>query len=805
MKAARAAWLARWWPRRLSSRIVALFLGLLLLVQLAGFAVVRASIDANARALLAQDLAVGERIWARLLAQRAGKLALGASVLAADYGFRAAAASGDEDTLRSALDNHGARIGATVTAMLKSDLSLRAVGEGTERGAVDALPPLAARLAELGSTLALVDGRPYQLVMVPMKAPVLVGYVVMGFPLDAALVEDMHAVSGLHVAVLVDGAAGGSRLALSTLPEALGAELRAAHPAGDQLALGDQPHVLRQIGDPAAAGAGMHLRTVLLRSLADAVAPYRELQATLAVLTLAGLLMASAASIVTARRVTTPLRSLVRASERLSRGQYDQPLQHDGRNDDDEIGELARSFDHMRVSIAKQQAEIRQLAYWDPLTGLPNRAQFGDAVREALEMAQDTALPVSVVMLDLDRFKHVNDVLGYAFGDRLLQGVAQRLAAQDLRPDEMVARLSGDEFALLLPGRDAAGALRLAECLADAFLLPLTLDDHTVDVTAAFGVACWPQHAGDAETLISRAEVAMYSAKRKTAAALVYDAANDVGSALTLSLLSELRRALEQDELRLFLQPKVALVGPQAGRIVGAEALVRWMHPTRGMVPPMHFIPFAEQTGFVRQLTMWMLEATAKQWPELEALGLQRVSVNLSTRDLMDQELPAKLQRLLKRHPMPPQALCLEITESAIMDEPQRAEATLNQLSAIGFKLSIDDFGTGYSSLAYLKRLPVDELKIDRSFVMAMETDEDDAKIVRSTVDLAHNLGLSVVAEGVETGAAMARLAGLHCDEAQGYHMSRPIPAAEMAAFALAWADRQAAADAADQEKSAIA
>ena len=798
--------LSRWGPRRLSSRIVALFLGLLLLVQLAGFAVVRASIDANARALLAQDLVIGERIWARLLAQRAGKLTLGASVLAADYGFRDAAASGDLDTLRSALDNHGARIGATVTAMLSSDLSLRAVGEGTDPGAVDALRPLAGKLVDQGSALALVDGQPYQLVMVPMKAPVLVGYVVMGFPLDTALVDDMHAVSGLQVAVLVEGAAEGARLVLSTLPAALGSELRDARVAGDQVQLGGQTQVLRQI-DQTGAASGARLRTVLLRSLADAVAPYRELQATLAVLTLAGLLMASAAAIFTARRVTTPLRSLVRASERLSRGQYDQPMLHTGRDGDDEIGELARSFDHMRVSIAKQQADIRQLAYWDPLTGLPNRAQFGDAVREALELAADSGRPVSVVMLDLDRFKHVNDVLGYAFGDRLLQGVGKRLASQDLQPNEMVARLSGDEFALLLPGRDAADALRLAECLADAFLLPLTLDDHTVDVTAAFGVACWPLHAGDAETLISRAEVAMYSAKRKTAAALVYDASIDAGSALTLSLLSELRRALEQDELRLFLQPKVALVGPQAGKIVGAEALVRWMHPTRGMVPPMHFIPFAEQTGFVRQLTMWMLEATAKQWPELEALGLQRVSVNLSTRDLMDAELPTKLQRLLQRYPMPPQALCLEITESAIMDEPQRAEATLNQLSAAGFKLSIDDFGTGYSSLAYLKRLPVDELKIDRSFVMAMEKDEDDAKIVRSTVDLAHNLGLSVVAEGVETEGALARLAGLNCDEAQGYHMSRPIPAAEMASFALSWAARRQQVDAADdaQENSAIA
>jgi diguanylate cyclase (GGDEF)-like protein len=792
---------ARWWPRRLSSRIVALFLGLLLLVQLAGFAVVRASINHNARALLAQDLVVGERIWARILAQRAGKLTLGASVLAADYGFRDAAASGDLETLQSALANHGARIGATVTAMLAGDLSLRALGEGTERGAFDALRPLAARLAEQGSALALLDGQPYQLVMVPMKAPLLVGYVVMGFPLDMALVDDMHAVSGLQVAVLVQGAAEGPRLVLSTLPAALGAELRTATPQGDGVELAGQPHVQRAIDLLAGSGRGGQLRTVLLRSLEDAVAPYRELQATLAVLTLAGLLLAGAASIVTARRVTTPLRSLVGASERLARGDYDQPLGHMER--EDEIGELARSFDHMRASIGSQQAEIRQLAYWDALTGLPNRAQFRDAVRAAVAAASaitGTGRPVAVVLLDLDRFKHVNDVLGYAFGDRLLQGVAQRLQAQGLRDGEVVARLSGDEFALLLPGRDAEAALRLAECMADAFQVPLTLDDHTVDVTAAFGIACWPQHAGDAEALISRAEVAMYGAKRKTTAALVYDANLDAGSSLTLSLLSELRRALERDELRLFLQPKVALVGPRAGRMVGAEALVRWQHPTRGMVPPMQFIPFAEQTGFVRQLTMWMLEATARAWPELEALGLQRVSVNLSTRDLMDQELPAKLQRLLQRFPMPPQALCLEITESAIMDEPQRAEATLNQLSAAGYKLSIDDFGTGYSSLAYLKRLPVDELKIDRSFVMAMEKDEQDAKIVRSTIDLAHNLGLTVVAEGVETAGAMARLAALNCDEAQGYHMSRPIPAHEMSTFALAWAARQQ-----DQENAAIA
>ncbi len=778
--------LAIFLPRRLSSRIVALFLGMLLVVQLAGFAVVHWSIDHNARLLLSEDLAVGERIWMRLLSQRAQKLTLGASVLAADYGFRAAAASGDGETLRSALANHGARIGATVTAMLGSDLSLRALGETTDRAAIEALRPLAQRLAEQGTALALIGEQPYQVVMVPMKAPLLVGYIVMGFALDSALVDDMHAVSGLQAAVLVSQG-GAERVVLSTLPGAAALGSMAPREASDVVVIDDVKHVFRSVPLLGAPGeAGGSLRTVLLRSVDEAVAPYRQLQATLAALTLGGLLMAGAASIVTARRVTTPLRSLVQATERLGRGEYGQALEHTARRD--EIGELARSFDQMRTSIATHQTAIRELAYWDRLTGLPNRAHFRDALRSAIDAeAAGQHRPVAVVMLNLDRFKHVNDVLGYAFGDRLLRGVAERLKGQIVREGDLVARLSGDQFALLLPGSDARAALAVAERVADAFQVPMTLDDHTVDVAAGFGVACWPVHATDADTLISRAEVAMYTAKRKSGAAQVYDPSIDAGSARSLSLLTELRAALENEELRLFLQPKIAL---DSGRFVGAEALVRWQHPTRGMVPPMEFIPFAEQTGFVRQLTLWMVEATARQWAMLSALGLKGVSVNLSTRDLLDQELPAKIERILQRYGMPAPCMCLEITESAIMEEPQRAEATLNTLSQAGFKLSIDDFGTGYSSLAYLKRLPVDELKIDRSFVMAMQTDESDAKIVRSTIDLAHNLGLTVVAEGVENAVILQRLADLECDQAQGYFMCRPLPAAEMGAFATRWSDR---------------
>ena len=358
-----------------------------------------------------------------------------------------------------------------------------------------------------------------------------------------------------------------------------------------------------------------------------------------------------------------------------------------------------------------------------------------------------------------------------------------------LRGHDLVARLAGDTFGVLLCDGDAALAQSVARRVARAFDQPLALEEHKVDLGAGIGMACWPQHAADADTLLNRAEVALLAAKRRAAGPLLYDTALDAGSAQTLALLSELRRAVEGGELRLYLQPKLAL---DDGHVVGAEALVRWQHPQRGLVTPLQFIPFAEQTGFIRVLTMWVFEEAARLWLDLQVKGaMLKLSVNLSTRDLLDPELPAKFDALLIKHRVPAEVFCLEITERAIMDDPQRARATLNRLSAMGFRLSIDDFGTGYSSLAYLKRLPVDELKIDKSFVMGMETDLDDATIVRAAIELAHNLGLSVVAEGVENAKTWDLLRELRCDLAQGYHMGRPMPASEFRKWSAMWIERR--------------
>ena len=785
-----------WWPDRwgLSSRIVALSLLLLLVVQAAVFSVVRIGIDQSARRQVGQELEVGERVWRRLVDQNAQKLGQGASVLAADFGFRSAVSSGDIETIRSALENNGERIGATVTALLDTSLALQAVGESQDQAA---LAPVLRELVGLlsrqaqGGQIALVRGLPYQFVLVPMKAPVLVGWVLMGFPVSQKLVDDMRALSDMHLALISQVPGSASRIVASTLtPETLQV-LQSIVGDVTELPAGDDLLIARSV--KLDAGMNGSVRTLLLRSVNDVVAPFRQAQVALAWITALGFVLFGIGSVFAARRVTTPLRALVGATLRLGQGQYDTPMEHTDRRD--EIGGLAKAFDAMRINIGAQQAEIRKLAYWDRLTGLPNRARFHEAVQREIDsqgaVSEMGKGNLAVVMLDIDRFKLVNDLLGYSFGDQLLTAVAKRLTQQHLRTGDMVARLGGDEFAVMLVNSDGPSAMAVAQRIAKSFELPLAFDDQTVDLSASIGIACWPAHADDADTLLSRAEVAMYAAKSKTTVMQLYDPALDSSSAQTLSLLSELRHAVDHGELRLFLQPKLALAD---ARVVAAEALVRWQHPQRGLVPPLEFIPFAEQTGFVRQLTLWMFEEAARLWRGLQSDGTPvRIAINLSTRDLLDLDFPARLDAILVRHDVQADAFCLEITESAIMDDPQRAESTLNRLSERGFKLSIDDFGTGYSSLAYLKRLPVDELKIDKSFVMNMEKDDDDAKIVRSTIDLAHNLGLTVVAEGVENQLIWNKLRELACDEAQGYFMSKPVPASEFMGWCARWLAAQPA------------
>jgi diguanylate cyclase (GGDEF)-like protein len=427
--------------------------------------------------------------------------------------------------------------------------------------------------------------------------------------------------------------------------------------------------------------------------------------------------------------------------------------------------------------IQRQMDEIEYRALYDELTGLPNRTLFRDRAQQAIASARREGGSASVLFLDVDRFREVNDALGHDAGDALLCEIGGRLGAV-LRETDTLARLGGDEFSVLLPGTGVEDATLLAARVHEALEPAFALGEFPLDVASSIGIASFPEHGEDVDALLQHADVAMYVAKDAHAGTAVYDVELDTNDAARLALAGELRRAIERGELVVHYQPKADL---SSGRVVGVEALVRWEHPEHGLLPSDRFVPIAERTGLIRQLTLHVLEVAARQAKEWETAGLDLdVAVNLTIPDLLDLELPDRVAALLRETGLAPARLELEITESSLLADPFRVRQVLTRLNDMGLRLAIDDFGTGYSSLAYLKRLPVQAIKIDRSFVSGMCADPSDATIVRSTIDLGRNLGLAIVAEGVESLEIWNALRGLGCSLAQGYLIGKPMPADEL-------------------------
>ena len=425
----------------------------------------------------------------------------------------------------------------------------------------------------------------------------------------------------------------------------------------------------------------------------------------------------------------------------------------------------------------RQAALNEYQALHDDLTGLPNRVLLHDRIHQSvLGIERDKSL-VAVMLMDLDRFKEVNDTLGHHSGDLLLKQIGPRLRSI-LRESDTIARLGGDEFGILLPNvADRPAAVQVADKIKRALDLPFEIQGLKLNIEASIGIAFAPDHGREVETLIQRADVAMYVSKGSGSGYAIYAPEQDLHSPNRLALVGQVRQAMEDQEINLYYQPKADLI---TGQVKAVESLVRWSHPERGLMFPDDFIPMTENTGLIEPLTIYLLEMAIRQCRVWQEAGIELVvSVNVSARSLLDHHLPEQIEGLLKKWSLAPDSLRLEITESTIMEDPVRALEVLDRLSRKGIGLALDDFGTGYSSLSYLKRLPVDELKIDKSFVLNMHEDENDAVIVRSTIDLGRNLGLEVVAEGVETRQHWDQLTELGCHTAQGYYLSRPIPAGE--------------------------
>jgi diguanylate cyclase (GGDEF)-like protein len=766
----------------LQRRIVLVFVGLLVLVMALVLALVR---DSSARIVGTEgrsELAVGAKVFQRLLEQNQRQLETAAGVLSADFAFREAIATQDQPTVRSVILNHGQRIHAQV--MMVADTAgalIASTQRETAPGDAFPFPDLMLEAEAIGRSAGfrqMRNGQVYQVVLVPIMAPRRIAWVAMAFRADDGWARDMAEITGLAVHVVRFGARGPVLLASSFDAQqraVLATQLVQRVPAAGRQDLqelrGESWRTMRVPLDGA-------MQAVLQLPVSQVQAPFDLLLARLLAVVGAAVLVFALGSVTLARRIVRPLGELSQAAHRIAQGDYGQALPA---LPQDEIGQLATSFAHMRDGIASREERIVRLAYVDSLTDLPNRTRFLETFAR---------LPASsgraVAVLNIDRFAMINNALGYAVGDRLLREVGERISRLEPAP-VMVARLWGDHFAFLLEIADEDCARRFAGAVLAQLRDPITLDGQRLDIGGSMGIALYPQDGMDAGTLLRRAELALAAAKRRRSGLAFAHEAGEEPAPEQLSLIGDMRAAVAGGEFLLAYQPKLDF---GSGRIVGVEALLRWRHPERGMIAPGSFIPFAEQTGFIREITPWVLDAAIRQLAQWRAQGLEiAVSANLSTLDLLDPELPRRVKALLEFHAVPPSKLCLEITESALMDEPALALSHLNALAALGVKLSIDDYGVGQASLAYLKSLPVNELKLDRSFVTAIADSPRNAAIVQSTIMLSHALGLSVVAEGIETPEELAWLRDHGCDVGQGYGIARPMMAADLPDWVARHAD----------------
>lgn len=751
----------------LRARLTVLYAGLFGVALLVTALAVYASVGANARRQVEGQLTSGAAVFDRVWALKASQLMDSATVLSRDFGFREAVATSDRPTVESALENLRGRLGIDRTFLVGADGSVTGAAGLTDSAAADLWSALDAGAT---SGVLTVAGKPYQAVAAPVMAPQLTGWVVFAERLDDRELTALEKLSSipLDAAVLTHaegrgwagpGAAEGDRPALSRL-----IDTALSGPA-------IRPHTVRgtdgksiALVKPLSTFGKERTALVLRYPLAKAMAPYRSLMLVLALTGLAGLAVLAVGSWLLARSITRPVSALDAAARRLQRGE-DAAVAVETQ---DEIGRLAASFNAMAAGIREREGRITHMALTDQETDLPNR--------RALEqrLANRDLADVWVAAVSVDRFPQVRAAIGYRLAGLLLRELGQRV--DTLRPDAACARLSSERIALLLTAPDAEAATRELDILLDALARPVKTGGVTIDVSLTAGLA--PALDDHSVPPVERASVALDQARAAQRRLAVFDATAYGDPASKLSLMSEMLEALRDGSVSLHYQPKHDI---RAGRITGAEALVRWVDAERGFVPPDLFVELAEETGYIRALTHWTLERAIADQATLRAGGQDLlISVNLSGRLVADEDFADEIIALVAGADC---RLCLEITETAVIGNPALALQIIDRYRAAGLSVSIDDYGSGLSSLAYLKQIHADELKIDKTFVMSLGVSARDALLVKSTIDLAHSLGLKIVAEGVETAEALAVLSGMGCDLAQGYFIARPMPLAQLRSF----------------------
>ena len=764
-------------------RLLAVVGTLVVASQGAAFVGALAVLERDARDATARELDAAAELVDGWLGQRAALLGNGADVLAADFGFRSAIASGDRETIASSLTNNAARIAADVAVLYAPDGRPLVASEGaTAFWGREPAPLAGADPDARDEALMTLGDSAWQNVVVPVKAPLTIARLLFGFAVDAEVAAELAAQAGMQVSIgtrehglwrhgvtVRDGAA-------PVRDEAALNALRASEEA-ELVELAGVPFMVRTV----LPAGGATVRVVLQRSLAEALAPWYALRARLVAIAGTALVLGLAAAAWLAHGVSRPLARLTEAVGRAVDGRYDAPT---GIRRRDEIGRLARTFDAMRAAVAEREARITRLASRDATTGLANRRVLLERLEPMLAGPPMPDGPGAVLVLaGVDDLERTVDTLGHEVGETLVAALARRLEtwARDRACAEgaLVARVADDAFAVALPASADLDAQAAMASLAEALGRPLPIGEAVLSPPTSFGAALAPAHADDAESLLRRAGIALSDARERGAGAHVYEPGRDEQLRRQLSIVADLVRAVELDELVLHYQPKVRCAD---GAVAGVEALVRWIHPEHGFMRPDEFIRLAESSGNVSLLSDWVMDRAVRQAAEWHRAGRAlAVSVNLSALDLADAGIVGRVRACLARHALPAGRLVVEITESAVVEDEALALGILRALRADGVAVSIDDFGTGQSSLAKLRHMPADELKIDRAFVTGIVAGSPDAMVVRAIVELGHALGMSIVTEGIETREELDALVEIGTDSVQGYFHSKPLPAEALA------------------------
>ena len=762
---------------------ISLFLALLLLLVIgAVYFAVKAVTITVASDQAQEQLKTGTRVFERFMDLRWRRIQYGLNWLTNDSDFREATIKGSPSLIEHALQEFEASLHGSELFVLDLDGNIiTSTLKGLPAG--QAFPyAKALRLARRNTqtmVIGILAGRPYMLVQGVVLGPLPVVRVVSGMPMDDVFAHELSSLSNLEVSFMTVKP-GESGILSSTQPDFMSAsiiEFVQEHTPGSTIHFSEfhgrrflgQMLQLANSGDP---GNGQ-VMAVLQSPLDQTMQAFDSLDRKFLWISLGALLASLLGALWLARAVSRPVSLLAEAAQRIGRGNYETPVELTRR---DELGFLAKAINAMQSGIAVREQQLAHNALHDPLTGLPNRALAMERLGSAISARRGVVL----IYLGIENYRVINESFGPEGGERIMRESA-RVMLDALRERDTAARITGNEFLLLLESTQVDVGVALADRLYALLKRPLSIDGHEVLLEVCMGIAIYPLNGRSAEELISRAAIACRDAAALPGYLQVYQQDRDLAHQRQIQLIRDLRSAASDGQLQLYYQPKMDI---RSGHVRQAEALLRWQHPELGMVSPAEFIPLAERTGSMFLLTGWVIEEGIRQLAEWNRKGLHlQLSLNISAEDLHGETLLMTVERLLKRYQLSAEQLIFEITESTAMRDPEHSLSVLEKLRDGGISLSVDDFGTGYSSLAHLKRLPVQELKIDQSFIRNLDETSEDAVIVRSTIEMSHNLGLKVVAEGVEYQHTLELLERWHCDTAQGYLISRPMDAVAFEAW----------------------